>query len=95
MSRSTSGGPSELAAASPDNVRLLPAAHAIRLSAIPYGSENGFLRVAFVNPSNLAAIDEVVDTPGVQRMSTAIALSTPVPPRTRPLLERLLRVAGR
>ncbi|MDQ2970578.1 MAG: hypothetical protein M3R34_05505 [Acidobacteriota bacterium] len=55
---------SELAAASTDTVRLLPAAHAIRLSAIPYGSENGFLRVAFVNPSNLAAIDEVAALTG-------------------------------
>lgn len=55
---------SELAAASPDTVRLLPAPHAIRLSAIPYGAENGFLRVAFVNPSNLAAIDEVAALTG-------------------------------
>lgn len=55
---------SELVAASPDIVRLLPAPHAIRLSAIPYGAENGFLRVAFVNPSNLAAIDEVAALTG-------------------------------
>ncbi|HXM77617.1 MAG TPA: hypothetical protein VOA00_00170, partial [Thermoanaerobaculia bacterium] len=55
---------SELAAASPNTVRLLPAPHAIRLSAIPYGAENGFLRVAFVNPSNLAAIDEVAALTG-------------------------------
>jgi type II secretion system (T2SS) protein E len=55
---------SELGAASPDIVRLLPAAHAIRLSAIPYAAENGFLRVAFVNPSNLAAIDEVAALTG-------------------------------
>jgi Type II secretion system (T2SS), protein E, N-terminal domain len=55
---------SELGAAPPDIVRLLPATHAIRLSAIPYGAENGFLRVAFVNPSNLAAIDEVAALTG-------------------------------
>jgi DNA-binding Lrp family transcriptional regulator len=35
-------------------------------------------------------IDRVVDATGVQRMSTSIALSTPVPPRVRPLLERLV-----
>lgn len=33
-------------------------------------------------------IDEVVDVAWVQRTSTSIALSTPVPPRVRPLLER-------
>lgn len=40
-------------------VRLLPAEHALRLDAIPYEAKEGVLRVAFVNPSNLAAIDEV------------------------------------
>ncbi len=40
-------------------VRLLPASHAARLSAIPYSDERRLLRVAFVNPSNIAAIDEV------------------------------------
>ena len=39
-------------------VHLLSSAHAARLAAIPYALERGALRVAFVNPSNLAAIDE-------------------------------------
>ncbi|OXM73145.1 MULTISPECIES: Lrp/AsnC family transcriptional regulator [Amycolatopsis] len=34
-------------------------------------------------------IDAVVNVPGVRRTSTSLALSTPVPPRVRPLLERL------
>ncbi|MEP6801937.1 MAG: hypothetical protein ABJC07_08375 [Acidobacteriota bacterium] len=38
---------------------LLPASHAARLAAIPYSDERRLLRVAFVNPSNIAAIDEV------------------------------------
>ena len=38
---------------------LLPASHAARLAAIPYSDERRLLRVAFVNPSNIAAVDEV------------------------------------
>ncbi len=40
-------------------VRLLPGSHAARLGAIPYSDERRLLRVAFVNPSNIAAVDEV------------------------------------
>lgn len=40
-------------------VRLLPAATAIRLNAIPYAVEKTRIHVAFVNPSDLGAIDEV------------------------------------
>jgi DNA-binding Lrp family transcriptional regulator len=47
--------------------------------------------VARSNDDLQRVIDEVVDVTGVQRMSTSIALSTPVPPRVRPLLERLCR----
>jgi type II secretion system (T2SS) protein E len=47
-----------LAAVSRDVARLLPPAAAIRLEAIPYGLERGAVRVAFLNPSNLAAVDE-------------------------------------
>lgn len=36
-------------------------------------------------------IDEMVDVAGVHRLATSIALSTPIPPRVRPLLERLIR----
>jgi hypothetical protein len=38
---------------------LLPAARAYRLGAFPFAIEKRTLRVAFVNPSDLAAIDEV------------------------------------
>lgn len=48
-----------LAGAPLEVVRLLPAAHAIRLNAIPYALRKPRIRVAFVNPSDLAAIDEV------------------------------------
>ncbi|MEP6769841.1 MAG: hypothetical protein ABJC61_14305 [Acidobacteriota bacterium] len=40
-------------------VRLLSASHAARLGALPYADDRRLLRVAFVNPSNIAAIDEV------------------------------------
>lgn len=45
--------------ATPDVVRLLPERIAVRLAAIPYAVEGRGLRVAFKNPSNLAAVDEV------------------------------------
>ena len=48
-----------LARAPVEIVRLLPAPHAIRLNAIAYGLTPSRIRVAFVNPSDLAAIDEV------------------------------------
>lgn len=50
---------SEILKASPHTVRLLPERTAVRLGAIPYGLEGRGLRVAFKNPSNLAAVDEV------------------------------------
>lgn len=51
--------------------------------------------VARSNADLQRVIDDVVAVAGVQRLSTSIALSTPVPPRIRPLLERLLsRPAG-
>jgi len=45
--------------APPEVVRLLPERIAVRLAAIPYAVEGRGLRVAFKNPSNLAAVDEV------------------------------------
>lgn len=39
--------------------RLLSAAQAKRLGALPYAVEGKRLRVAFTNPSNIAAVDEV------------------------------------
>jgi DNA-binding Lrp family transcriptional regulator len=58
----------------------------------------GDLLVRMVARSNAdlqRVIDEVVDVPGVHRLASSIALSTPVPLRVRPLLERLVRTAGR
>lgn len=49
-----------LSSADPEAVRLLPAAQAARLQAFPYAADERFLYVAFVNPSDLAAVDEVV-----------------------------------
>lgn len=54
------------------------------------GQGDLFVRmVARSNADLQRIIDEVVAVPGVLRTSTSIALSTPVPPRVRPLLERL------
>ncbi|GGM68775.1 AsnC family transcriptional regulator [Longimycelium tulufanense] len=53
----------------------------------------GDLLVRMVARSNAdlqRVIDEVVDVEGVMRTSTSIALSTPIPHRVRPLLERAL-----
>jgi DNA-binding Lrp family transcriptional regulator len=53
---------------------------------------HGDLLVRLVARSNddlQRVIDAVVAVPGVVRTSTSIALSTPVPPRFRPLLERM------
>ncbi len=44
--------------------------------------------VARSNADLQRVIDKVVDVPGVRRISTSIALSTPIAPRVRPLLER-------
>lgn len=52
----------------------------------------GDLLVRMVARSNAdlqRVIDEVVDVQWVSRTSTSIALSTPIPPRVRPLLERV------
>lgn len=51
--------------------------------------------VARSNDDLQRVIDAVVDVPGVTRTSTSIALSTPVAPRVRPLLERLTRSGER
>jgi hypothetical protein len=49
----------EILKSPPHIVRLLPERAAIRLAAIPYALEGRGARVAFKNPSNLAAVDEV------------------------------------
>ncbi len=53
-----------LSSASTEAVRLLSADQAIRIGAIPYAAEKRSARVAFVNPSSLAAIDEVAAITG-------------------------------
>ncbi|MBK1785624.1 Lrp/AsnC family transcriptional regulator [Prauserella cavernicola] len=54
------------------------------------GQGDLFVRmVARSNDDLQRVIDDVVGVPGVRRTSTSIALSTPVPQRVRPLLERL------
>jgi DNA-binding Lrp family transcriptional regulator len=54
------------------------------------GQGDLFVRMVARNHDDLQrVIDEVVSVPNVLRTSTSIALSTPVPPRVRPLLERL------
>ncbi|WP_424184295.1 Lrp/AsnC family transcriptional regulator [Actinokineospora sp. G85] len=47
--------------------------------------------VARDNDDLQRVIDQVVDVEWVRRTSTSIALSTPVQPRVRPLLERVAR----
>jgi DNA-binding Lrp family transcriptional regulator len=70
-----------------------------RLAEIPEVCEvhattgQGDLLVRMVARSNAdlqRVIDEVVDVTGVHRLASSIALSTPIPLRVRPLLERLL-----
>jgi len=56
------------------------------------GQGDLFVRmVARSNDDLQRVIDTVVDVLGVRRTSTSIALSTPVRPRIRPLLERIAR----
>lgn len=50
---------SDILKAPPQVVRLLPERAAVRLGAVPYALEGRGVRVAFKNPSNLAAVDEV------------------------------------
>src|ERR1700704_3248612 len=53
------------------------------------GQGDLFVRMVARNNDDLQrVIDEVVSVPNVLRTSTSIALSTPVSPRVRPLLER-------
>ncbi len=57
--RCPSVGWSVLSAADPSAVKLLSPAQAERLCALPYAVDDRTLKVAFVNPSDLAAVDEV------------------------------------
>lgn len=48
-----------LSSAAPTAVRLLSSTQASRLGALPYEADKKTVRVAFLNPSNLAVVDEV------------------------------------
>jgi hypothetical protein len=62
-----------LSNADPEAVKLLSSAHAARLGALPYALDDRYVLVAFVNPSNLAAIDEVTAITG-KRVKPAVAM---------------------
>lgn len=92
----------ELLRASPQTVRLLPERAAVRLGAIPYGLEGRGVRVAFKNPSNLAAVDEVsavTNRPVIPAVITEVRLlqalhlffGRPVPIEFRSVLHKLER----
>src|SRR5699024_3510026 len=54
------------------------------------GQGDLFVRIVARSNADLQrVVDEIVSVPGVRRTSTSIAMSTPVPPRVRPLLERV------
>jgi hypothetical protein len=66
-------GWSVLSAADPAAFRLLSPALAERLGALPYAVDDRTLQVAFVNPSDLAAVDEVTAITK-KRVRPAVAL---------------------
>jgi hypothetical protein len=83
-------------------VRLVPGSQASRLAAIPYGAEKGLIRVAFANPSDLAAQDEIAALtgrrvmPGVTTEARLLQAHQKfygrhVPPEYRPILQKLQR----
>jgi hypothetical protein len=49
----------ELSRATPEALQCLPADRATKLGAVPYSVDGTLLRVAFLDPSDLAAVDEV------------------------------------
>src|SRR5215470_3929719 len=93
---------SDLLKAPPGIVRLLPERAAVRLAAIPYALEGRGIRVAFKNPSNLAAVDEVsavTNRPVVPAVISEVRLlqafhlfyGRPVPIEFRGVLHKLER----
>lgn len=85
-----------------ETIRLLPAAQAIRIGAIPWSAEKGVIRVAFANPSNLASLDEVASLTGrrvVPGVTTEARLlqaqqryyGRHIPLEYRPILQKLDR----
>jgi hypothetical protein len=88
--------------AGPKIVRILPERAAVRLAAIPYALEGRGVRVAFKNPSNLAAVDEVsalTGRPVLPSVITEVRLlqalhlfyGRPVPLEFRSVLQKLER----
>lgn len=88
--------------AGPQIVRILPERAAVRLAAIPYALEGRGVRVAFKNPSNLAAVDEVsalTGRPVIPAVITEVRLlqalnlfyGRPVPIEFRSVLQKLER----
>jgi hypothetical protein len=65
-------GADELENADPAAVKRLPSARAYRLNAMPYAIDKKTIRVAFADPSNIAAIDEVAAVTGC-RVIPAVA----------------------
>src|SRR5690348_12552885 len=85
-----------------DVVRILPAAHAIRIGAMPYAAEKNVVRVAFSNPSNIASLDEVAHLTGrrvIAGVTTEARLlqahqkfyGRHIPIEYRPILQKLQR----
>ena len=92
----------EILKAGPQIVRILPERAAVRLAAIPYALEGRGVRVAFKNPSNLAAVDEVsalTGRPVIPSVITEVRLlqalhlfyGRPVPLEFRSVLQKLER----
>ena len=88
--------------AGPQIVRILPERAAVRLGAVPYAIEGRGVRVAFKNPSNLAAVDEVsalTGRPVIPSVITEVRLlqalhlfyGRPVPLEFRSVLQKLER----
>jgi hypothetical protein len=86
----------------PHVVRLLPERAAVRLAALPYALEGRGVRVAFKNPSNLAAVDEVsavTNRPVIPAVISEVRLlqafhlfyGRPVPIEFRGVLQKLER----
>jgi hypothetical protein len=64
-----------LSTASQDAVNLLTAAQSKRLAAVPYAADKKSVRVAFANPSDLPAIDEVAS---ITRRRVIVMVTTEV-----------------
>jgi hypothetical protein len=93
---------SQILKATPQIVRILPERAAVRLAAIPYALEGRGVRVAFKNPSNLAAVDEVSALTGRPVLPAVISevrlvqalnlfYGRPIPIEFRSVLQKLER----